>query len=173
MGKSKEVFTQMREKSLFAINEQQQELMFNIEEMDGELTPEIEQALEITKGELNQKSIAYLEVIQTKDALNLMIDNEIKRLQALKKRNSNVVSRLKDNLLMAVKTFGSYEVGLQKFGTRKSESIEVEFVNELPDKFKTIKVTESADKKALKEAIKNGKEIKGVTLKTNYNLKIN
>jgi hypothetical protein len=173
MGKNKEVFTEMREKSLYAITEHQQLMMFEIEQMDGELTPEIEQQLEITKSELNQKSMAYLEVIGQKDGINTVIDIEVKRLQALKKRNNNIVTRLKDNLLIAVKTFGTYEVGLQKFGTRKSESIEVEFINELPEEFKTIKVTESANKIELKKALKDGIEINGVTLKTNYNLKIN
>jgi hypothetical protein len=105
-------------KSLYAINEQQMELMSAIELMDGELTPEMESQLEITKSELNHKSIAYLEVIKGKDGINAVIDIEIKRLQALKKRNNNIVGRLKDNLLNAVKTFGTYEVGLQKFTTR-------------------------------------------------------
>ena len=173
MGASKEVFTQMREQSLFSINQDQQELMFRIEEMDGELTPEIESALEITKSQLNQKSIAYLEVISQKEVLNSVIDIEIKRLQSLKKRNDNINTRLRDNLLKAVKTFGDFEVGLQKFGTRKSETVEVEFVNELPDEFKTRKLTESANKVALKKAIKEGREIEGVYLKTNHNLKIN
>ena len=173
MGKSREVFNSMREKSLYSITEDQQQLMFEIEMAEGELTDEMENALEITKSELNFKSIAYLEVIQTKDATNSMIDSEIKRLQALKKRNNGIVTRLKENLLRAVKTFGTYEVGLQKFGTRKSETIEVDFVNELPEEFKTIKVTESANKTALKKAIKEGREIKGVQLVEHQNLKIN
>lgn len=173
MGKSKEIFTQMREKSLFLINEEQQNLMFQIEEMGGELTPEMEAKLEITKKELNQKSIAYLEVISQKNSLNRIIDIEIKRLQALKERNSKITLSLKENLLNAVKTFGSYEIGLQKFGSRKSESIEVEFINELPERFKTIKVTETANKIELKKALKSGEKIKGVVLKSNLNLKIN
>ena len=173
MGASKEVFTQMREQSLFSINQHQQELMFRIEELDGELTPEIESELEITKSQLNQKSIAYLEVIKQKEVLNSVIDVEIKRLQSLKKRNDNINTRLRDNLLKAVTTFGDFEVGLQKFGTRKSETVEVEFVNELPEEFKTRKLTESANKVTLKKAIKEGRKIEGVYLKTNYNLKIN
>ena len=160
-------------KSLYAINEQQMELMSAIELMDGELTPEMESQLEITKSELNHKSIAYLEVIKGKDGINSVIDLEIKRLQALKKRNTNIVDRLKYNLLNAVKTFGEYEVGLQKFTTRKSETIEVEFINELPEEFKTIKVTESANKVELKKALKAGVKVDGVTLVEHQNLKIN
>ena len=173
MGATKEMFTQMRSKSLYSITEEQQSLMFQIEDMDGEITPELEHQLEITKSSLTQKSIAYLEVIKQKDGINAVIDIEIKRLSALKKSNNNIVNRLKDNLLNAVKTFGTYEIGLQKFGTRKSESIEVEFVNELPERFKTIKVTEAANKMALKEALRSGETVKGVSIKVNENLKIN
>ena len=171
MGATSEMIIQ--NKSLYEINESQQFLISQIEDLEGEITPEMEQQLEITKSCLNQKSMAYLQVIKHKEGFNDLIDAEIKRLQALKKRNTNIVSRLNSNLLSAVKTFGVYEVGLQKFGIKKSESIEVEFINELPEEFKTRKLTETANKIALKKAIKEGKEIEGVTLKTNYNLKIN
>lgn len=160
-------------KSLYKITETQRELINEIEILDGEVTPEMEQALILTEKDLQQKSIAYLEVIQQKEAFNLLVDTEIKRLQALKKRNSNVVTRLKDNLLLAVKTFGGYEVGLQTFGTRKSTSVEVLDVNSLPNQFKKIKVTESADKVLLKNALKGGAEIEGVALVEKLNLKIN
>lgn len=159
--------------SLYDINENQIRLISEIESMDGEITPEIESALVITKSQLKQKSIAYLEVIKTKEAMDLMIDNEIKRLQALKKRNGNITTRLKDNLLVAVKTFGDFEIGTQKFGTRKSSQLIVEDVNILPEKFRVKKVTITADKKAIKDAIKSGEKVKGCSIKENQNLKIN
>jgi hypothetical protein len=160
-------------KSLFNITLEQKMLMSQIEEMEGEITPEMEVALQITESELQQKSIAYLEVIRQKEAFNQLVDNEVKRLQQMKKVNNNVIDRLNENLLMAVKTFGTYEVGLQKFGTRKSSQVIVDDVNSLPDIYKTIKVTEAADKVALKKALESGEEIKGVYIQDNLNLKIN
>ena len=159
--------------SLYGIIEEQRYTLAEIEEMQGELTPELEQQLEITALQLESKSIAYLEVIKTKDAFNLQITEEIKRLQAMKKVNDNLVSRLKDNLLIAVKTFGDFEVGLNKFGTRKSTTVEVEDVNQLHSKYKTTTITEAADKKAIKEALKGGKEIEGCKIVEHQNLKIN
>ena len=103
----------------------------------------------------------------------MQIDDEIKRLQALKRQNSNVVSYLKNRLLNAVNLFGAFEVGFTKFSTRKSESLIVEDVNALPKVFKVIKVTEQADKLAIKKAIKDGMEIKGCSIQENKNLKIN
>jgi hypothetical protein len=159
--------------TLYEITIEQKNLINEIEQMEGELTPETEQRLIINESQLQQKSIAYLEVIRAKESFNYLIDGEIKRLQQLKKINNNVIERLNDNLLLAVKTFGDFTVGTQKFGTRKSSQVIVEDVNDLPKEYKTIKVTESADKVALKKAIQAGEEIKGVHIQENINLKIN
>jgi len=159
-------------KTLYEITTQQRELIAEIEWLEGEITPEMEQSLAITKQELETKSMAYLEVINRKGAFDSLIDNEIKRLQAIKKQNGNITSRLKENLLNAVKTFGEFTIGTHKFTTRKSSSVEVEDVNGLPNEFKVVKVTEQADKMALKKAIQEGKEIKGVFIVEHFNLAI-
>ena len=187
MGATKQLFMQDREqeettkkpvmenKSLYNITLEQKSLINEIALMEGELTPEMEERLIITKSEIQQKTIAYLEVIQSKESFNSLIDNEVKRLQGMKKTNNNVIDRLKGNLLLAVKTFGNYTIGTQKFGTRKSSSIQVQsdMINSLPKEYKTIKVTETADKAALKDALKRGEEIDGVSLVESLNLKIN
>ena len=159
--------------TLFDIKNEYLDIINQVEEMEGEITPELSEQLTINEEQLQSKSIGYVAVIRQREALNELVSNEIKRLQAIKKRNDTLIDNLENRLLDAVKTFGNFESGLTKFGTRKSESIEVEDVNLLPTEFKTIKVTETADKTALKKAIKNGQEIKGVVLKTNTNLKIN
>jgi len=107
------------ENSLFNITSEQKLLMLEIESLEGEITPDIEERLAITESQLQQKSIAYLEVIRQKEAYNGLIDAEIKRLQGLKKQTNNVIERLEENLLNAVKTFGNYTVGTQKFGNKK------------------------------------------------------
>ena len=158
--------------NIYEITTAQRLLIEEIEYLDGEITPEIEQQLAITKDQLEHKSMAYLSVITQKDAFNELISNEIKRLQTLKKQNDNVLSRLKENLLNAVLMFGEYNVGTHKFTTRKSSSVEVEDVNSLPKEFKVIKVTEQADKVALKKAIQEGQEIEGVSIVEHLNLAI-
>ena len=159
--------------TLYNITAEQRALINEIEALDGELTPDMEIKLSINESQLQQKSIGYLEVIKKKEAYNSLIDAEIKRLQALKKQSNNTIGFLKENLLKAVKTFGNYEVGLSKFGTRKSSSVEVEDVNSLPKEYKVVTVTERADKKKLKEALKSGKEIEGVRIEEHLILKIN
>jgi len=160
--------------SLYNINEKMLTLLSEIEANDGELTEEINTQLEITNDELQTKSESYLAVIKGREALNLQIDDEIKRLQAMKKTNNNLVSKLKNSLLNAVNIFGEFEVGLLKFGLRKSTTVEVTgVVNDLPKEYKTVKVTEQPNKAEIKKSLQKGEQIEGCALITNYNLKIN
>lgn len=160
-------------KSLYHIETEYLTIINQVEELDGELTPELEEQLTINEKELQGKSIAYLEFIGSREELNTRVDAEIKRLQAVKKSNSNLISRLKNGLLQAVKLYGDFEVGFTKFGTRKSSSTVVGDVNSLPKEFKVSKLTEQADKKAIKEALQRGEKIEGCEIVESLNLKIN
>jgi hypothetical protein len=63
-------------------------------ENGGELTEQLEQALIINKDELQHKSIQYGYVIKSLSDNVDAIDNEIKRLQSIKKVNENAIDRL-------------------------------------------------------------------------------
>ena len=158
--------------TLYDIKQEYLELINQVEELEGELTPEIQQQLTINQNELQNKTIAYHSYILSKDSFNMQIDSEIKRLQALKKRNNNVIENLKSRLIGAIQTFGDFTVGTNTFGLRKSERVEIEDVNLLPKEYKTIKVTEQADKILIKKALKEGKQIENAYIVTQYNLKI-
>lgn len=163
----------METKSLYKINTEYLELFGKIELAEGVLTPELEEELIIKKSELEVKSIAYAEVIKQRESFNDRIDDEIKRLQALKKQNDTLVSKLKSNLLQAVSIFGNYEAGFLKFSTRKSKQVVVDYdVNDLPKQYKSVKVTETADKVAIKKAIESGQYVYGCRLVENVNLQI-
>jgi len=158
--------------TLYDIKKEYLELIQEVEEMEGELTPETEYKLNINQNELQNKAIAYHSYILSKDSFNMQIDSEIKRLQALKKKNNNVIENLKTRLVGAIQTFGDFTVGTNTFGLRKSERVEIEDVNLLPKEYKTIKVTEQADKILIKKALKEGKQIENAYIVTQYNLKI-
>jgi len=158
--------------TLYEIKNEYLELINQVEEMEGEITPEIEIKLNINQNELQNKAIAYHSVILSKDAFNMQIDNEIKRLQGLKKRNNSLIDNLKNRLIGAIQMFGDFTVGTNTFGLRKSERVEVEDVNQLPKEYKTIKVTEQANKTEIKKALKLGKEIENAYIVEQFNLKI-
>lgn len=158
--------------TLYDIKQEYLELINQVEELEGELTPEIEEQLQINQNELQNKAIAYHSVILAKDSFNMQIDNEIKRLQALKKRNNTLIENLKNRLVGAIQTFGEFTIGTNTFGLRKSERVEVEDVNKLPKEYKTIKVTEQANKSEIKKALKLGKQIENCYIVEQFNLKI-
>ncbi len=162
-----------KSKSLYHISAEYEELMQQIENAEGEISDEVGEQLAINEKQLQSKSIAYLSVISTKEVLTIKIDEEIRRLQALKKHQTKVIKTLKERLLDAVNLFGPFEVGLTKFSTRKSESVEVEDLDSLPGEYKVIKITEQPHKSNIKKALKSGIHLKGCTLKQNNNLKIN
>jgi len=143
-------------------------------ENGGELTEELSQALQINKDELQHKSIQYGYVIKSLSDNVDAIDNEIKRLQAIKKANENAIDRLKDTLSNAMQLFGISELKTPtlKINFRKSEQVIVHDVNNLPQMYKTIKVTEQPDKMKIKEAIKDGEDILGCELITVQNIQI-
>lgn len=160
-------------KTLYQINNDYYDLISQIELAEGELTPELESALEINKAELEVKSIAYVEYIKTKESFNERINEEIKRLQAIKKQNETLIDRLKTNLVSAVNLYGTFKSGFLTFSTRKSKQVEVNIdPNDLPKEFKTVTVSETPDKNAIKKAIEQGQEVAGCRIVENINLTI-
>jgi hypothetical protein len=160
-------------KSMYEISKNAQEIIWALEENEGELNPDIESALRINQNELQDKAINYSYAIKTVSNDVDAISEEIKRLQALKKAKENVVQKLKDTVVNAMQIYGieKVETPTLKLSIRRSEAVEVDdsFDNDI---YMVKKVTYTPDKTRLKDAIKRGESIQGVTLKENYNLQI-
>jgi hypothetical protein len=150
--------------SLFKTNEKYKDIINTIYEAEGELTEDIQAQLALTLDDRDTKSIAYRETISDIKAEKEQISEEIKRLQALKNRNLNVVTALNKSLLKSVQLFGKYKVGTVSFSSRKSQRVEVskDVIDILPDEFKVI--TATPNKKAIKDALKSGDTINGCEL---------
>ena len=160
--------------TIYQIEQSYNQLAEELMENGGELTPSLEEQLAITEEQLQNKSVAYSFVIKQMDADVDIIDAEIKRLQALKKQREKASEYLKERIKHAMDTFSIEEIKtpLVKINFRKSESVEVDDVNQLPAAFKVVKVTEQADKAAIKAAIKDGVEVTGCRIETHRNLQI-
>lgn len=160
--------------SIFKIQAEYQQIVNELIDNGGEITPELELALQITKDNFHSKSENYVYITKQFDGEINVIDNEIKRLQQAKKVRENTIVRLKSTIEHAMNTFevDKIETPLIKISFRKSESVEVEDVNNLPALYKVVKVSETADKLKIKDAIKSGILIEGCTIKTNRNLNI-
>jgi hypothetical protein len=154
-------------KTLLNIRQEYTNLLTEIEQNEGEITPQMEQALVINAQELSSKSLAYVEFIGNLSTQNNRIDDEIKRLQLLKRKNTQLLEFLQKGLVQAVNEFGVIRTGTHTIGVRHSEECVIEDTDKIPDRFKTVRVDVQVDKLALKKAIKNGENIPGAHIQGN------
>jgi hypothetical protein len=160
--------------SIFKIQAEYQQIVNELIDNGGCLTPDLELALQITKDNFHSKSENYAFITRQFNAEINIINEEVKRLEQSRKVREKAINRLKTNIEMAMITFevDKIETPLIKISFRKSESVEVEDINTLPALYKVVKVSETADKLKIKDAIKSGILIEGCSIKTNRNLQI-
>jgi hypothetical protein len=139
-----------------------------------ELTPELEAELLINQEQLQSKGINYAKVIANYQSESDAIDAEIKRLKAMKESRDKKVTWLTESLKKAMLVSGIEKIDstLFKISLRRSEAVEVEIPEALPVDWQVKKVTITADKVAIKKAIKEGYSITGARLVENFNLQI-
>ena len=145
--------------NIYNIQQELFDIFSQIEDNDGELTPELEQALTIKEEEFKDKVKDYISVIKQLELDLVGIKEEKSRLDNLKKSKEKTIERLKQVIVEAVKLFGDtsktgtkfldYSTG--KVSIRKSESIELDdeglnnFVNRFINYFKFIHYSNTFD----------------------------
>jgi hypothetical protein len=160
--------------SIYKIQNDFQLIIAEVINNDGEITPELETALTINKEQLQSKAVDYCYVIKQLDYDCEQIDNEIARLNKLKKVRSNLTDRLKNTVSSAMQLYDveKIETPLIKLSFRNSESVEITNESQLDACFIVTKTVTTPDKKAIKDAIKNGVFVEGATISYNKNLQI-
>jgi hypothetical protein len=154
-------------KTLLNIRQEYTQILQEIEHNEGELTPEIEQALAINAQEISEKSLAYVEFMGNLNAQNNRIEEEIRRLQMLKRKNTQLLEFLQKGLVQAVNEFGTIRTGTYTIGVRQSDECVIEDTDRIPEKFKTVKMEVQVDKMAVKKAIKSGEQVPGAHVQGN------
>lgn len=122
--------------------------------------------LEALDGEISDKAqnIGFVNANMT--AKIEAIDNEIKRLQAMKKIEQNKQNSLKDYLRNNMEQMGIKKIECDLFSITLRKPVDVVSIDnpdEVPRDF--YKVVESIDKALIKKALKDGHEVKGASLK--------
>jgi hypothetical protein len=159
-------------RSLFEIQTDLLSLFNAIEEAEGEITPEQEQQLTITRSELQLKGLNYVHFIKKLEQDLELAKVYEQQVKAFKTRKEKLIQRLKDTLLDAVELHGPIETEIFKIGTRKSESVEILSEGDLPMHYYNSKLVKTVDKVKIKEALKRGELVPGAELKQNNNLSI-
>ena len=161
------------EKSLYQITADQAELFNQIDELDGELTPELEEALKINADNFQEKARGYIWMIKKLEADNSTINEEMNRLERIEKRNDKLIDRLKESMKMALEIFGeSKKIDTFTLSLRKSKSVEIIDAELIPEAYRVVKTTETINKNEIKKAIERGVNVAGATIKENQNLQI-
>lgn len=159
--------------NIYQIEQEFISLSNEIIEAGGEITTEIETALAINKEQLQNKGVNYGYVIKSLESDINTIDEEIKRLNALKSSRVKTAELLKNTIKDAMMLYGIEEIKTPtlKINFRKSESVEVDpdMVLDLYCNFKTVK---TPDKAIIKKIIKSGDAVCGAVLNINWNLQI-
>jgi len=159
-------------KSLFHISSEMMLIEQQLEDNGGELTPELEQALEITQKELQTKAFNYCKYIKHLESQISAAKIYEDQIRDYKQKKVRAIEGLKNALKNAVDNFGKIETEFFTVSLRKSESIDIIDEDQIPDKFKTIKQTISISKSDIKAAIKKGEVVFGAVLNENTNLQI-
>lgn len=169
--------------TLFELNEEALQIERVLEEAEGELTPELEEALNANQAAISTKIDTYNQILRKNELMNDAIDAEIKRLQALKKGNENKIKSLKGYIQYVMGVFGieKIEGTFCKVTKRRTTAVEVddevfqrfadEILHEVKDKipsYYTIKVV--ANKTAAKDILKAGGVVPGAKIVENENI---
>lgn len=185
MGKMKELFLEEQQKeqfpqvvvakkSIYNIQAEYIELMDRIEDLGGELTPELSAQLDITKEQLESKATSYCYLSKQIDVDTAQIDAEISRLQALKSSKVKLQEQLHNRVSEAMKRFGIDNIDRNnlKLSFRSSKQLIIAEGTKIPKQFQIVKINTVVDKAKLKAHIDSGKKIKGVSILEKKNLQI-
>ena len=114
--------------TLYELSTEQMEIESLLEENGGELTPEIEERLTETEDLFPKKVDGYGVMLRKFQSVEKMCDDEIKRIQAIKKVAQNSIKSMRQHLLdtMLYFKFDKLKGNMTQMWTGKSKSLEVD-----------------------------------------------
>lgn len=156
------------------IKELEQKLYETADYETGEIDEEIVKALSVTREEFNSKAIGCVCLSRQFCGNVAEIDEEIKRLKALKEFYKKSSDRLKNGVALAMRNLGIYEVQTptMRLSLRRSEETAIDNINFLPAEYVKEKIEYEPDKTAIKKANKDGIDVPGAHIETKYNLQV-
>jgi len=164
----------MENKSIYHIQNDHLQLMHLIETNEGEITPEIDSQLSLTKEQFEDKATSYGFLMKSLNDDVTIIKQEIDRLSKIVSAKNKLEDELKHRLVFAMETFGIDKVSKNNLtlSFRKSNQTIVSPEAEIPKKYITTEISETVNKTLLKSDIQHGIVIPGVEVKEINNLQI-
>lgn len=156
-------------RKLYEINADIDNFEFDIDLETGEILNSDE--LDALQIERKQKLEGVGLKIKNLEAEKAAIKNEKDNFAAREKRISKEIDGYKEWLKYALEG-EPFKTDRLVVSYRKSESVEITDEMAIPDEYCHFNMERKPDKKMLKDALKHGKEIKGVTLVENSNMQV-
>lgn len=171
--------------NIFQISQELLDIFQELEETGGELTPELEEKLQVTQADFKTKIKNYTDVIKQAENDIDSVDKEIKRLQSLKKSKESAIDRINKVIIWAVDMFGDENKSGNKyvdFGTGKvliktTQKVEVDddYAKNTIDKFieslRALGFTKELYFSDLKDTINiNEEDIEGVIANISFDI---
>ncbi len=140
-----------------------------VDEETGELfDPEAFELLQLEKTEKIESLACWVKNLEAyAEALNNEKKSINEKQAKVKNRIDGIKRYMSDNFAGE-----KLQTGKVSIGWRSSESVEVSEVEKIPKQYLKIKEVIEPDKRAIKEAIKDGAEIEGCELVTKQNIQI-
>lgn len=142
--------------TLYTISRDLGDILGQLEENGGEITPEIEQALVITQEQFTEKAVDYGHAILNFEGMAEAAKAEKQRLDALHKYYANIAKMLRKRITDAMQSFefDKVEKATMRLSIKKTMAVADDFdINSIPKILKRIKVEEEPDKTNIKGQI--------------------
>lgn len=136
----------------------------NLEGVDAQTQNEILNAIKV---EIENKGDGIIKFIRNEEASLKVIDEEIKRLQALKKSKNTKIRNMKSYLMHCMRLMGMKKIegNLGRISIRKNPaSLEILDGTIIPQEYMIKEVIINLDKARVKEMLKNGETVPGCAL---------
>lgn len=158
---------------LFHIREDHLRLVDQIEQADGELTPDVEASLMIKERELQETAVSYAYLILSFKAMAEQADKEIKRLQHLKSKAERLQELFKDQISGAMHQFkvDSIVTPTLRLSFRSARSVQIEDERLIPPEYFK-QPSPVVSKELIKDAINAGTEVPGAAMVKKQHLQI-
>jgi hypothetical protein len=159
--------------NIFQIQRRYLELLQQIEDAEGEITPEIDQALQFTEQQMHEAAVNVGMIIKALEYNKDNIDAEIKRLTNLKHKTEKSKELLKNRLSTSMQQFGIEKVSSPTLSISFRKSRFVEITNEavVPAAYFD-QPQPKISKERLAEALKAGQIIPGAEYSERKNIQI-
>ena len=147
--------------TLFELDQRFIDIIKQIEETGGEITPDLEKAYDNICFDLLQKEENYIKIVEHFDSQIELGKKIVERINARIKMFKGRQERLKQNLIISMQSRQIETIGtdLGKIRLQQSEAIKDLPISEYPSDFVKTKIIEEIDKVSLKKACKENSDL--------------